>query len=68
MPKLDGYQVCKTVKKDPELKIIPIILFTASSGLVTELSDRALELGAAACIKKPFDSKELSEQIKKLIG
>ena len=68
MPKLDGYQVCKIVKSDPELKNIPIILFTASSRHVMELSDRALELGAASCIKKPFDSKELLEQIKKLIG
>lgn len=68
MPKLDGYQVCKIVKSDPALKEIPIILFTASSRHVMELSDRALELGAASCIKKPFDSKELLEQIKKLIG
>ena len=68
MPKLDGYQVCKIVKNDPVLRDIPIILFTASSRHVMELSDRALELGAASCIKKPFDSKELLEQIKKLIG
>jgi CheY-like chemotaxis protein len=68
MPKLDGYQVCKTVKNDPLMKDIPIILFTASSRHVMELSDRALELGAASCIKKPFDSKELLAEIKKLIG
>ena len=68
MPKLDGYQVCKAVKSDPEVKDIPIILFTASSRHVMELGDRALELGAASCIKKPFDSKDLLEQIKKLIG
>ncbi len=68
MPKLDGYQVCKAVKNDPLMKDIPIILFTASSRHVMELSDRALELGAASCIKKPFDSKELLAEIKKLIG
>ncbi len=68
MPKLDGYQVCKAVKNDPALKDIPIILFTASSRHVMELGDRALELGAASCIKKPFESKDLLEQIKKLIG
>lgn len=68
MPKLDGYQVCKSVKSDEKLKDIPIILFTASSTHILEMSDRALALGAASCVKKPFDAKELLGEIKKLIG
>lgn len=68
MPKLDGYQVCKEVKGNEEFKHIPVILFTASSRHIMELSDRALELGAASCIKKPFDAKELLGEIKRLIG
>lgn len=67
MPKLDGYQVCKKVKSDEELKDIPIIIFTASSCHILEMSDRALALGAASCVKKPFDAKELLRDIKKLI-
>ena len=52
MAEMDGYQVCETLKNDPDTKEIPIIFVTAK----IEVSDEThgLELGAVDYIHKPF--------------
>jgi PleD family two-component response regulator len=44
MPEMDGYQLCEQIKKDEELKDIPVILLTALSGPSDVV--RGLECGA----------------------
>jgi CheY-like chemotaxis protein len=66
MPKIDGYEVCKRLKTDPEAKDIPIIIFSASQRKGFE--DRYRALGVNNFIFKPFDSKELLDMIKKVIA
>ena len=55
MPVMDGFEVLETVREDEELKGIPIIVLTAEKS--AEL--RALQLGAADFITKPFDLPEI---------
>jgi adenylate cyclase len=52
MPDLDGYEVCRRLKLDPNTREIPIIFLTGK----TEAEDetRGLELGAVDYIHKPF--------------
>ena len=52
MPGMDGFQVCETVKADPELRDIPVIFLTAKA----EMEDEQLgfELGAVDYISKPI--------------
>jgi CheY-like chemotaxis protein len=52
MPGLDGYEVCRGLKENPETKTIPVIFVTAVDD--AELNRRAYEAGAVACITKPF--------------
>jgi two-component system, cell cycle response regulator len=61
MPGLDGYDVCRLLKKDFDCKNIPVIMVTAK----TEGSDikKALELGAFDYIKKPVDEVEVIARI-----
>jgi len=66
MPKLDGYEVCKKLKADPEAKDIPVIIFSASQRKGFEEKYRAL--GVENFIFKPFESRELLEMIKKVIA
>lgn len=66
MPKIDGYEVCKRLKQDPDTRNIPIIGITASGARGTEEKCRAL--GADDFIKKPFESADLITKIKALIG
>jgi len=68
MPKLDGYQVCKALKTDPELKRIPVLLFTASTTYAATLERECILLGAEGHLRKPFDVTELLDKIRALIG
>ncbi len=66
MPEVDGCQVCKTLKSDPETKNIPIVLI---SGLADNASKvKGLEAGANDFIAKPFNITELQMRIKNLIN
>lgn len=59
MPKLDGWQVCREIRKKSNC---PIIMITAKG----ETFDKVLglELGADDYVIKPFDSKEIVARIK----
>ncbi len=61
MPVMNGFEVCKRVKKEERLKEIPIIIISA----VTESSDKveALKLGAVDYVTKPFQKDELLTRI-----
>jgi len=65
MPPPNGYQVCRTLKDDPEYKRIPIIFLTAKG---TD-SDKfwGMESGAEDYITKPFEADDLLAKIKALI-
>ncbi len=58
MPEMDGFMLCRLLKADPELKRIPLILFTATNSEKDEEA-LALGLGAARYIRKPFEAADL---------
>lgn len=62
LPRLDGWQVCREVRKESD---VPIIMLTAKG----ETFDRilGLELGADDYVSKPFDPKELIARIKAVL-
>ena len=66
MPVMDGVEVTRAVKGDPELKTIPILILTALK------SDREIDelqrLGAEAFASKPYDGKALTAQIRALLA
>jgi CheY-like chemotaxis protein len=51
MPGMDGFEVCRRLKADPELKPIPVIILTAKSDAT--VSARAFEVGAQLVLQKP---------------
>ena len=65
MPVIDGYEVCKQLKANPESASTPIMILTAND--VSELETTVLELGANDGLKKPFNSQELLSRVEKLI-
>jgi two-component system alkaline phosphatase synthesis response regulator PhoP len=62
LPGMDGYDVCKEIRKDSSIATIPIIMITAKG----EEFDKVLglELGADDYITKPFSVRELVARIK----
>lgn len=67
MPKMSGFEVMEEVRKDTELKKIPIVVIS-NSGQPVEL-DKAKELGARDwLIKTEFDPQEVIEKVIRQIG
>ena len=65
LPGVDGLEVCRTLKKDPELQRIPVMMVTAKG----EEMDRVvgLELGADDYVVKPFSLREVVLRIRKML-
>lgn len=68
MPRIDGYQFCKIVKTDPESRHVPIILFSASSSYARDLKEKCMALGADGYIRKPFTSKVLLGEVRRVLA
>lgn len=64
LPDLDGLEVCKRLRADPQTALLPIIMLTAKA----EESDTilGLELGADDYVTKPFSPKALVARVKAL--
>ena len=61
MPKVDGFEVLKTIKGDDKLKSIPIIVLTSSSR--PEDIERAYQLGCNSFIVKPVSFEDFVEAV-----
>jgi len=66
MPEPNGFEVCKTLRADPNYAQIPIVIFTAMGD--NESKEAALEAGADDFLTKPFRVEDLMNRIKSLIG
>ena len=64
LPKVDGLEVLKQVKSDPDLRTIPVVMLTSSR----EERDliRSYDLGTNAYVAKPVGFEELVESVKKV--
>jgi sigma-B regulation protein RsbU (phosphoserine phosphatase) len=62
MPDMNGYEVCKRLKSNPETKHIPVIFLTAMDQTTDEAS--GFELGAADYITKPVNPPILEARVK----
>jgi len=62
MPEMDGYEVCREIRK---ISTVPIIFLTAKSDIFDKVL--GLELGADDYMVKPFDVKELIARIKAVL-
>ncbi len=66
MPRLDGYEVCRRLKKDETTKHIPILMLTAKSEVPDKI--KGLDTGADGYLTKPFDYKELAARVRSLLA
>jgi len=66
MPRLDGFQLTATMRENPDLSHIPVVLVTALGS--REDKERGIEVGADAYIvKRTFDQENLLQTIERLI-
>lgn len=65
MPKMNGYDLCRHIKKHPKTQNVPVVMCSSKS----EEFDRywGIKQGADAYISKPFHPQELLSTIKQLL-
>ncbi|OGR90176.1 MAG: hypothetical protein A2992_01465 [Elusimicrobia bacterium RIFCSPLOWO2_01_FULL_59_12] len=66
LPEIDGFEVCKRSKEDASTRHIPIIFLTAQPQPAAIA--RAMSLGAAAYLIKPFDPATIISQINEALA
>jgi putative two-component system response regulator len=65
MPGIDGFTVLSIIRKTPETRFIPVILYSAIAGVDDQ--EKALEKGADEFITTPFNPEQLQAKVKALI-
>ena len=66
MPRMDGFELAATIRKDDDLKDLPIIMITSRAG--KKHSDHATRIGVNRYLGKPYHEGELLENINSLLG
>lgn len=66
LPRVDGLEVCRILRRDPTTAALPIIMLTARAAEMDRVV--GLELGADDYVTKPFSPRELVLRIKKLLA
>ncbi len=61
MPGISGYDVCRTLKQDPELKKVPVIFLSAKAGVEDYIE--GFEVGGTDYVSKPFVAEILLARI-----
>jgi diguanylate cyclase (GGDEF)-like protein len=65
MPDMTGFDVCRVLKADPQLRMIPVLFLSGSETSADKV--RGLDLGAVDYITKPFDDFELRARVRAAI-
>jgi CheY-like chemotaxis protein len=66
MPGLDGYETCRRLKANPATADVPVVFLTAKTQ--REETQRALDIGAVACLTKPFDPMTIARDVRQALG
>ncbi len=63
MPRLDGYQACMLIKKNPHYQSVPVVMLSSKNGLFDRARGRMV--GSDEYLTKPFTKDELLNTVRK---
>jgi CheY-like chemotaxis protein len=66
MPKMDGFEVCRSLRADARTAEIPVLFFTAS--VVGDLEKQIAEVGGNGVLVKPMDPNAVAAEVERIIG
>jgi two-component system alkaline phosphatase synthesis response regulator PhoP len=66
MPRLTGYDACKKIKENPQLKDIPVV-FLSAKGQESEIQS-GMEAGAEEYLLKPFAPDQLTDRVRSILA
>ena len=61
MPRLDGYQTCAIIKRNPRFAHVPVIMLSSKDGLFDKARGRMV--GSEAYLTKPFTKDQLLQAV-----
>ena len=65
MPRIDGYEVCRHLRSDPDTKTIPVLMLTAKTG--SRAQKDGFESGTDDYVFKPVDAEDLVTRVRALL-
>ncbi|MBD3182153.1 response regulator [Candidatus Poribacteria bacterium] len=65
MPKMDGYQVCREIREDPDIEKTYVIMLTAMGQESDQVA--SLEAGADEYMLKPFDPRAVKKRVTEIL-
>ncbi len=66
MPRMTGYEACKAMKANPQLKDIPVV-FLSAKGQESEIQ-QGMDVGAEEYLLKPFAPDQLATRVKAILA
>ncbi|MCH8467423.1 MAG: response regulator [Roseinatronobacter sp.] len=66
LPEVSGYEICQSVRADPDCRDVRILMMTARGSAMERR--KGLAMGADGFISKPFELKELREEVRKILS
>jgi DNA-binding response OmpR family regulator len=66
LPDIDGFEVCRQIRKDPRTAAVPVIMLTGKKS--QDDHDRGFLCGANAYLVKPFKSAMIIDEINRLLS
>lgn len=65
LPEVSGYEICRTIRTDPALDGVRVLMMTARGSAVER--QRGLDLGADGFITKPFELQHLRAEVRRVL-
>jgi len=65
-PRIDGYRLCRRIRKTPRLQGVPVVMLTTSVGVTERI--RLRMAGAAGCLRKPMDIAAIAREVRKYVA
>ncbi|MCC5962450.1 MAG: response regulator [Rhodobacteraceae bacterium] len=66
LPEVSGYEICQSVRADESCRDVRILMMTARGSAMERR--KGLAMGADGFISKPFELKELREEVRKILS
>lgn len=66
LPEVSGYEICERIRTDPSLATVKVLMMTARGSTIERR--KGLALGADGFISKPFELKDLRDEVRRLLA
>jgi DNA-binding response OmpR family regulator len=66
LPEIDGFEVCRQIKEDPDTSHIPVLMLTAKKN--SQDMERGRQVGCDVYMTKPFKSARVLDMVQELLN